>query len=117
MMSEIRTPLSDRRLLLADMWEEHRDNPFIKELFEYGDIGFPLASAIENDIVPQTLVAEKYIDDLWEYVLDFFGVEDTGEYVYWHDISEKAGWELIKNEDIPAVLERMRKEEELEEES
>jgi hypothetical protein len=115
MMPENTTPLSEKRFILAHMWEEHRDNPFIKELFEYGDIGFPLASAIQNDIVPQTLVAEKYIDDLWQYVLDFFGVEDSGEYVYWHDIAEKAGWKWIKNEDVPDELERIQKE--LEEES
>lgn len=114
-MPERKTSLADRRFILSYMWEEDRENPFIKELIEYGDIGFPLASSIEKDIVPQTLVAEKYIDDLWDRTLEYFGVEDTGEYVYWYDIADKAGWKWIKNEDVPDELERIQKE--LEEES
>jgi hypothetical protein len=110
-MSERKTLLADRRAILATMWEDDRDNPFLKELFDYGDIGFALASSIQRDIVPQTLQAEKYIDDLWRVVLEYFGVEDTGKYIYWWDIAEEAGWEWIKEDDVPAYMAKIKKEE------
>jgi hypothetical protein len=92
-MSEKITPPSDRRAILAELWREERDNESLQELFEYGDIGFPLAYTIEEDIVPQTLVAQKYLDDLWEHLLLYFGVDDTGEYEGWEEIALDAGWE------------------------
>jgi hypothetical protein len=96
-MPKRKTPLADRRAILALMWEDDREHPDLQALFEYGDIGFPLASCIQRDIVPQTLQAEKYIDDLWQYVLDFFGVEDSGKYHYWWDIADQAAdWECVQ---------------------
>jgi hypothetical protein len=100
---------SDKRAILAFMWEDDRDHPELQELFQYGDIGFPLASSIQRDIVPQTLQAEKYIDDLWQYVLDFFGVEDSGKYHYWWDIAEQAGWDWV---DRSKLLEEAEAQEE-----
>jgi hypothetical protein len=100
---------SDKRAILAFMWEDDRDHPELQRLFSYGDIGFPLASAIQKDIVPQTLQAEKYIDDLWKFVLDFFGVEDTGEYHYWWDIAEQGGWDWV---DKSKLLEEEKAQEE-----
>jgi hypothetical protein len=92
-MPEKITPLSDRRAILSEMWSAERSNESLQELFEYGDIGFALAYMIEEDIVPQTLVAEKYLDDLWERLLLYFGVDDTGEYESWEEIALDAGWE------------------------
>jgi hypothetical protein len=101
---------SDKRAILAQMWEEDRENLALQKLFEYGDIGFPLASSIENDIVASTLVAEKYIEDLWNVMLQYFGVEDTGEYNHWTDIADAAGWEWVENSEVPAYLEKLEKE-------
>jgi hypothetical protein len=101
---------SDKRAILAQMWEEDRENLALQKLFEYGDIGFPLASSIENDIVASTLVAEKYIDDLWNVMLQYFGVEDTGEYNHWLDIADAAGWKWVENSEVPEYLDKLEKE-------
>ena len=101
---------SDKRAILAQMWEEDRENLALQKLFDYGEIGFPLASSIENDIVASTLVAEKYIDDLWNVMLQYFGVEDTGEYNHWLDIADAAGWEWVENSEVPKHLEKLEKE-------
>jgi hypothetical protein len=98
-MSEKITSLANKRAILADMWREELDNESLQELFEYGDIGFPLAYVIEEDIVPQTLVAQKYIDDLWEKTLLYLGIEDTGEYENFDEMALDAGWEWKLNPD------------------
>lgn len=98
-MSEKITQLANRRAILADMWREELDNESLQELFEYGDIGFPLAYVIQEDIVPQTLVAQKYIDDLWEKTLLYLGIEDTGEYESFDEMALDAGWEWKLNPD------------------
>jgi hypothetical protein len=99
MMSEKITPLADRRAILAEMWREELDNESLRELFEYGDIGFPLSYVIQEDIVPQTSVAQKYIDDLWEKALLYLGIEDTGEYESFDEMALDAGWEWKLNPD------------------
>lgn len=85
--------MTNKISILAEMWAGERQNESLQELFEYGDIGFPLAYCIEEGIVPSTLVSEKYIDDLWEKLLLYFGVDDTGEYESWDEIAIDAGWE------------------------
>jgi hypothetical protein len=109
-MPEKMTSILDKRAILAQMWEEDRDNPSLQKLFEYGDIGFPIASSIEQDIVPNTLVAEKYIEDLWDVMLQYFGVEDTGEYNHWLDIADEAGWEWVESSQVPKYLAKLEKE-------
>jgi hypothetical protein len=97
MSDVIKTPLSDRTRILSEMWAGERANESLQDLFAYGDIAFPLAYCIEEGVVAPTLVSEKYIDDLWEKLLLYFGIEDTGEYDDWSEIGIDAGWTWQEN--------------------
>lgn len=64
--------------ILADVWMEYRDDEAFTELFEYADLGFPLAYAIDNNIVESTEEASWLINSTFELLLKLLGVEDTG---------------------------------------
>ena len=64
--------------ILADLWLEYRDDEAFKELFEYSDLGFPLAYAIANGIVESNSIAEQFIEETYNLLLATLGVEDTG---------------------------------------
>jgi hypothetical protein len=64
--------------ILSDLWMEYRDDEAFKELIEYADLGFPLAYAIFNGIVPRVEQAEDFINGTFDLLLQSLGVEDTG---------------------------------------
>jgi hypothetical protein len=71
------TPYSKRVGILAEFWVDLREN--YPELIRYGDLGFPLAYAISEGVVPSTPQAEKYINEIWELALKEMGIKkDTG---------------------------------------
>jgi hypothetical protein len=72
------TPFSNKVKILAELWNNHREDPEYTDLIEYGDLGFPLAFAFYNEIAKPTELAEKYIDELWGYLLAGFDLEDLG---------------------------------------
>ena len=71
------TPFSNRVAILAELWIDFREEPEYKDLIEYGDLGFPLAYAIYNEIAKPTELAEKYIDELWDLLLAGLDLEDS----------------------------------------
>jgi hypothetical protein len=71
------TPFSNRVAILAELWMDFREEPGYTDLMEYGDLGFPLAYAIYNEIVKPTELAEKYIDELWDLLLAGLDLEDS----------------------------------------
>jgi len=74
------TPFSNRCQILADLWMLYREDEAFSELMKYGDLGFPLAFAIFENVVEATPLSEEYINELWELLLGELGVEDTGEF-------------------------------------
>ena len=64
--------------LLADVWMEYRDDEAFSDIIEFADIGFPLAWAISNGVVPNTEQAEDFVRSTWEMLLVLLKIEDTG---------------------------------------
>jgi hypothetical protein len=84
------TPFSNRVAILAELWMDYREEPGYTDLMEYGDLGFPLAYAIYNDIAKPTVLAEKYIDELWDLLLAGLDIEDSGDFEDLADLFDSA---------------------------
>lgn len=90
-MSEVATtPFSNKVLILAELWMDYREDEAFVELIKYGDLGFPLAYAIAENIVEPTPLAKQYINELWELFLSELGVEDTGTFESVGDVFDAA---------------------------
>lgn len=86
-MSEARiTPFSDKVLILAELWMDYRTDESFKEMFDYGDLAFPLAFAIVEKVVEPTPLATEYIEEIWDILLDSLEIVDTGEYQTLQDL-------------------------------
>ncbi len=73
------TPFDTQCEILADLWLNYRTEEEVIPLFEYFDMGFPLAFAHNQGIVKLEPVAIAMLGDCWNGVLQAFGhEEDTG---------------------------------------
>lgn len=73
------TPIEAQTAILADLWMTYRDDEEFTDLFDYGDLAFPLAYAISTDIVKQTPKTDGFISEIFKLLLDACGIEeDTG---------------------------------------
>ena len=84
------TPFSNKVAVLAELWIDYREEPGYTDLMEYGDLGFPLAYAIYNDIAKPTELAQKYIEELWDLLLAGLDIEDDGEFETLSDLFDSA---------------------------
>lgn len=64
--------------ILSEVWLDYRDDESFAELFEFADVGFPLAYVIDNGIVESSDQAETFIEQTFELLLKMLGLEDTG---------------------------------------
>jgi hypothetical protein len=81
------TPFDTQCEILSDLWLNYRTEESVELLFEYFDMGFPLAFAHNQGIVKLEPVAMEMITQCWLGVLESFGHEqDTG----FADLSEIA---------------------------
>lgn len=71
------TPYKYQIEILSNLWLEQRDEEKLAELFEFADLGFPLAYAIDNGIVESTVHTEKLIQETFAALLDTLDVEDS----------------------------------------
>jgi hypothetical protein len=81
---------SNKVAILAELWIDYREEPGYTDLIEYGDLGFPLAYAIYNEIAKPTELAEKYIEELWDLLLAGLDIEDSGEFEVLADLFDVA---------------------------
>ena len=72
------TPYKYQYQILSSIWLELRDEEDFAEMFEFADLGFPLAYAIDNQIVESTNQAEKLIQETFALLLETLELEDTG---------------------------------------
>jgi hypothetical protein len=81
------TPFDTQCEILADLWLNYRHEESVLDLFEYFDLGFPLAFAHNQGMVKLEPVAKTMVETAWAGVLEAFGhEEDTG----FADLSEIA---------------------------
>lgn len=72
------TALSDKAIILADLWLNYRDEEAFIDFVEYNDLGLPLAYAIANGIVEASQTATEFVDETFRLLLAGLEVEDTG---------------------------------------
>jgi hypothetical protein len=65
---------------------DYRTDESFKEMFDYGDLAFPLAFAIVEKVVEPTPLATEYIEEIWDILLDSLEIVDTGEYQTLQDL-------------------------------
>lgn len=87
---EATTPLSIKIAILAELWIDYREETGYTDLMAYGDLGFPLAYAIVNEIAKPTALAEKYVEELWGLLLAGLDIEDDGEFETLSDLFDAA---------------------------
>jgi hypothetical protein len=72
------TTFENKTLILADLWLNYKQDEEFQDFLEYNDLGLPLAYMIANDIVKNTELAEKFINETFDLLLAGLGIEDTG---------------------------------------
>jgi hypothetical protein len=77
-MSET-TSIETKADILADFYIEYKGNEQFADFFSYNDLGLPIAYAISSGIVGNTKLAEGFINETFDLLLEVLGVgEDTG---------------------------------------
>jgi hypothetical protein len=64
--------------ILAELWLDYREDDAFEELFEYADLAFPLAFAMQYGIIDTTERAEGIIHEAFGLLLDTLEAEDDG---------------------------------------
>jgi hypothetical protein len=72
------TSFEKRCQILSDLWIQYGDEPELSDFVSYNDLGLALAFAISEDIVKTTTVAESYIHESFDLLLESMKLEDTG---------------------------------------
>lgn len=73
------TPFDTQAEILSDLWLNYRDEESVEPLFEYFDMGFPMAFAHNQGIAKLEPIGMAMVSDCWTGVLEAFGhEEDTG---------------------------------------
>jgi hypothetical protein len=70
------TPFQTRCEILADLWQNYRQDDEFADFVEYNDLGLPLSYAIANEIVKPTEIAEQFVNETFELLLAGLEVDD-----------------------------------------
>ena len=71
------TTLSNKAIILSDLWLNYRQDEDFIDFVEYNDIGLPLAYMIANNIVETNPMAQKFIEETFDLLLAGLGIEDA----------------------------------------
>jgi hypothetical protein len=72
------TSYNDYLHILAELWINFEDDERLTSLFEFNNLGFPLAYAQANNLAVITDEGARYVTQTWQSVLDGFELEDIG---------------------------------------
>lgn len=73
------TPFDKQCEILCDLWLNFRNDSDLKELFDYFDLGFPLAFSHSEKLCELTEHGHAVVLASWAGILESFGItEDTG---------------------------------------
>jgi len=72
------TPIESQVKILSELWVDYRDQEAFEALFEYADIAFPLAFAIDYGIVELTDKASAHVQEAFNLFLLAVDAEDIG---------------------------------------
>lgn len=71
------TEFSKRCEILSDLWMKYGHEEELSDYMEYNDLGLALAFSINEDIVKSTPVAEAYINESFDLLLESMSIEDN----------------------------------------
>ena len=74
------TPYDIKYAILSDLWTNYKDDKEMADFFAYNDLGLPLAFMIEQKIVESTPVAQVYIEETFELLVESLGLDPEEEY-------------------------------------
>ncbi|CAB4164734.1 hypothetical protein UFOVP828_94 [uncultured Caudovirales phage] len=74
------TPYNTKYAILSNLWTDYKDDKDMADFFEYNDLGLPLAFMIEQKIVESTPVAQVYIEETFELLVESLGLDSEEEY-------------------------------------
>ena len=72
------TSIEKRCEILSDLWMQYKDQTELSDYMEYNDLGLSLAFSINEDIVKITPLAESYINESFDLLLEAMSLEDRG---------------------------------------
>lgn len=74
------TSQENKVAILADLWLNYRNDSEFDDFIEYNDLGLPLAYAISQDIVANTELSARFVDETFDLLLTALGVSNDVEY-------------------------------------
>lgn len=74
----MKTSIETRCQILSDLWMQYGDEEALSDFVSYNDLGLALSFAIAENIVKTTTVAEAYINESFDLLLESMKLEDTG---------------------------------------
>jgi hypothetical protein len=74
------TPYNIKYAILSDLWTQYKTDKDMADFFEYNDLGLPLSFAIEQKIVESTPVAQVYIEETFELLVESLGLDPDDEF-------------------------------------
>lgn len=83
------TPYLTKCEILGELWLGYKNDKNFTDFIEYNDLGLPLAYAIANGIVESKPLAEKYVNESFDLLLDGLGLEDN---VSWTSLDQMLSW-------------------------
>jgi hypothetical protein len=63
--------------ILAELWLGYRQDEQFRDFIEYNDLGLPLAYAFSNELATPTVIAERYIEESYDLLLEALGLPDS----------------------------------------
>ena len=74
------TPYDIKYAILSDLWTNYKDDKEMADFFAYNDLGLPLAFMIEQKIVESTPVAQVYVEETFELLVESLGLDSEEVY-------------------------------------
>ena len=107
------TAFADKVEILSDLWMYHRSDEDFENLFEYADLGLPLAYAKSTDLIDAlTTRAVDLINEAFDMLLGTLGIEEDAGYATLDEMLDLAG-----EYEIPVAYINEEEEEEEEEDT
>lgn len=72
------TGIDKRCEILSELWMSYKDQAELSDFIAYNDLGLSLSFSINEDIVKTTPLAESYINESFDLLLEAMGLEDRG---------------------------------------
>jgi hypothetical protein len=73
------TTFENKAGILADLWQDYREDEDFQDFIEYNDLGLPLAYAVANGIAESNPMIAQFIEESFRLLLLGLEIkEDTG---------------------------------------